>query len=141
MSDPHAPAVLEHLRETGIPIGDAAPPDEPWGWQGPPGHSAFVGYGILWPGGGLSVRSATIEDQFEVGIPRFYVRVFAESAPAVRGLHATVRDQMLHVPLAVPGRTVHQVRPDDDSVMRESNDTEVGLFEWTTAYRVHTSPA
>jgi hypothetical protein len=48
MSAAETAAVIERLRATGLPVGDARKPDGA-GWQGGAGQSAFVSYLVVYP--------------------------------------------------------------------------------------------
>ena len=142
MLDLHTTAVLEHLTDAGLLIGDGAPPDG-GGWAGPPRHSEFVRYGILWRLGSQDERSLTLEDRFEVATPSFFIRVFGPDRTSTDEIMDAVRQRMLHEPMTVPGRIVHRVRLDNSQTTTRSTSAEVaaGAHEAGDFYTVRTTPA
>jgi hypothetical protein len=138
----HMQAVGDHL--AGLNIGDGGQPTGT-GWQGAPGQSAFVPYGICWRIGSNDRRIWSLDGVIAEARMSVFIRCFGATREQAETLLDQVADAMLERAgtgwaLQVPGRTVIQIMQDNGSTTTRSDKTEVGIFESGDFYRIYSDP-
>jgi hypothetical protein len=135
----HIDAVVDHLNVAGLPAGRGVQP-ETTGWQGAPGQSEFVPYGVVWRIGSNDARDLSLDDRTSVEARLLvFIRVFGGTATQAEQFLDAVHDQMVHG-LTVPGRSVVRVWLENGQTTTKSDATEVSLFEAGNFYRLWTVP-
>jgi len=131
---PHDMAVIEALETIGHPVGFG---------QAPPGALEGVvkrtgpDYLVLYPLG--SARDGNLGDPWTDAALTYQVTVVGRTAPGVRWLLDKIEPALLAV--AVPGRAVRSVTPEDDSGVRPDFDTDPPVLIATPRFRILTVPA
>lgn len=130
---PHDLAVIAALETIGKPVGFAAAPTGALeGVQNGTGPD----YMILWPLN--TVRDGNLGDPYPDAELIYQITCVGRLAAGVRWLVDQVEPALLTV--AVAGRAVTQVRPEDDSGVRRDDDVEPAVFLATPRYRLSTVP-
>jgi hypothetical protein len=136
----HIQAVVDHLNDAGLNVGRGAKPAGS-GWQGAPGQSAFVPYGIVWRIGAKDALDLSMDDdRLTMANLLIFVRCFGGTVGEVETHLDAVHAQMLDG-LTVPERAVVRVYLDNGQTTTRSESTEVALFEAGNFYRLWTVPA
>lgn len=128
LADPrtHDDALVAKLIDAGLVVGDAADPDDPFGWQGVPGQSRFIPYAVVYPldhlyDGSLGCPDTDSDLSWQVTC----VGSTREQCDWVR---AEVAAALIGQTLTVAGRSVPRIRPDGGAGTRRDDTVQPPVF-------------
>ena len=142
----HMQAVVDHLAD--LNIGRGAPPDAPHGWQGPPGVSPYIPYGIAWRIGSKDRIRWSLDGDFSRADILVFIRCFGGTVgEAEEHLDQVAARMFARHPetgewaLTIPGRHIIDVEQQNATTSTETPSTEVPLPEAGEFYAINTDPA
>ena len=132
-------AFVDHVDASGVSAGRGVQPASV-GWTSAPGQSAYVPFAVVWRIGSQDVRQWYLEGGFDEWRVMMFVRCFGASPVQADQTMQTVRDQVLTIPIVVPGFRTVRVWLDNSQTTTKSEDVEVPTFEAGDFYRLWMVP-
>lgn len=137
---PHDLAVIAALETIGKPVGfAAAPPGALEAVQNGTGPDYCILYPLNTLRGGTDLSLSSLADPFTDAELIYQITCVGRLAAGVRWLVDRIEPALLTV--EIPGRSVVQVRPEDDSRVSPDFDVDPPVFSSTPRYRITTVPA